>query len=125
MIGIHKINDSETISDIVSEYNLKYDKKDLFLGVYSGSQIKEFTQYFITGNILTIKYLSDNTGDFSLIDGLMKTLLFLCDTVNTKKIIMPVSYDRAAKAIGFKLIGQRYELELDNYSNKCEGDGKE
>lgn len=119
MIEIHKITDSKIISDLEEKYDLKNADASLFLGVFSNSEILEFIQYTLEDSYLNIEYISDNTNDFFLTDGLMKTLLFKCDTAKTEKIILPAKYSRIAAALGFDKKKNSYELRLDNYNNHC------
>lgn len=119
MIEINKITDSKITSGLEKKYDLKNADASLFLGAFSNSEILEFIQYTLKDNHLNIEYISDNTNDFFLTDGLMKTLLFKCDTSKTEKIILPVKYSRVAAALGFDKKKNSYELRLDNYNNHC------
>ena len=64
--------------------------------------------------------VSDKSGDFQITIGLIKTLIFYVDLAMLERLILPLKYDRIAKAIGFVQTDSAYELKMSEYQKKCE-----
>ncbi len=121
MIKILKLTDSNVIEKICADFGLQ-EKNGMFYAVFDGDDILEFVRYHISGDTLCIDFISDITHDFSLVDGLLKTLLFACDVKTVKKVFLNEKYERAAKALRFERQQGGYVLQLENYGNNCEKD---
>lgn len=125
MLSIKKITDKKIITELNDRYNLVTESDRLYLGAVSNNQIIEFIQYELCDDTLYVDYISNISGDFSVIDGLIKSLLFACDINIIKKIVLPNEYSLLAESLGFEKKPDCYVLLLENYSNKSCGDGKE
>ena len=125
MLSIKKITDKKIITELNDRYNLVTESDRLYLGAVSNNQIIEFIQYELCDDTLYVDYISNISGDFSVIDGLIKSLLFACDINIIKKIVLPDEYSLLAESLGFEKKPDSYVLLLENYSNKSCGDGKE
>lgn len=125
MLSIKKITDKKIITELNDRYNLVTESDRLYLGAVSNNQIIEFIQYELCDDTLYVDYISNISGDFSVIDGLIKSLLFACDINIIKKIVLPNEYSLLAESLGFEKKPDSYVLLLENYSNKSCGDGKE
>lgn len=119
MLEIHKIEDNNTKQNLISNYNSELEPSDLFIGVYINNKVEEFIAYTICDKSTIIKYISNNTGDFQIVLGAVKTLLFLSDLQSVDEIILPLNYERISKALGFKNNNTHYKLNLSEYSSKC------
>lgn len=119
MLEIHKIKDVEAIKQLASEINIDYNEDDIYIGAISDGEITEFLCYKQIDSSFTVFYISDKTGDFQLILGLVKTLVFLADIGKIEKVVLPLHYERAAIAVGFTANDSVYELYLSDYQNKC------
>ena len=125
MLSIKKIKDNKTISALTNNFKLDNDTKYLYMGAVSDNSVVEFIQYEICNDKLIIVYVSDISGDFSILDGLFKSLLFACDTAKIKSVVLPDKYPLLAKDIGFEKMSGGYVLSIENYSNKCNCGRKE
>ncbi len=125
MLSIKKITDKKIITELNDRYNLVTESDRLYLGAVSNNQIIEFIQYELCDDTLYVDYISNISGDFSVIYGLIKSLLFACDINIIKKIVLPNEYSLLAESLGFEKKPDSYVLLLENYSNKSCGDGKE
>lgn len=125
MIRINKIKNEKTILSLIDKYSLESGVNDLFLEANDNGNILEFIQYENIDDEVRIKYISDISGDYSVTDGLMKTLLFMCDTSKIKNAVLPAKYFRTAKALGFADMGESFVLKLEDYENHCACSGKE
>lgn len=119
MLEIHKINEIEIIKRLETEINLEYNKNNIFLGVYIDGEVKEYLCYRQSDDSFTVLYVSDNTKDFQLIFGLVKTLVFLADMAMAEYVVLPLFYDRIAKAVGFDKTPDNYILKISEYHEKC------
>lgn len=118
MIEIHKISDQT----VKLKYLLKGYENCEYFGVFDGDELLEFSVYTVENKVLNIKYISNIQNDFSLIHGLLKSIIFVADLNSTDSVTMPLEYERAAKAIGFKYKDNKYILKLEDYRNTCESD---
>jgi len=121
MLEIHKIKDDEKIKQLANDANIEYNKNDLYLASIQNDSIVEFMCYKQINNKYVVVYISDNSNDFQIIYGLVKTLLFLADLAHVDAVTLPVFYDRVAKAIGFTPAESNYEMKLIDYQSKCGG----
>lgn len=119
MIQIHKIDNTEIIKSLALKDNFVYNKKNTYLGVFSDEEVVEYLCYSCDGKKYTILSISDKSGDFQLILGLVKTLIFLADIGMIELITMPLKYGRISKAIGFDTQEDFYELKINEYHAKC------
>lgn len=124
MIEIHSVKDYNIIKDLSVRYGFEVDTNEV-LAVFDNNEILEFAVYTHNSDNNDIVFISDNNNDFTLIHGLIKTLIFLSDLKTAKTLTMPLDYVRVAKAIGFKQIDNKYVLKLDEYQNTCESSGKD
>jgi len=119
MIEIRKITDYKLIETLTEKFKLSYSGNECFIGVSSNNEILEFMQYSIVTDHIEIKYISDITNDFMLIDGLIKTLLFTTDITSIKSVLLPKYYEMAAKVFNFTDHESYYKLKLEDYNNGC------
>ena len=121
MLEIHKINDIETINKLANESNIEYTDKDVFIASIQNDLVVDFLCYKQIDNTYSVIYISDKSNDFQIILGLVKTLLFLADLARIECVTLPIYYERAAKAIGFTLTEDYFEMKLVDYQAKCGG----
>lgn len=119
MIEIHKINDVEIIKSLAINDKFDYNDKNVYLGVFCDNEVIEYLCYEHNDNDYNIISISDKSGDFQLILGLVKTLIFLGDIGKKETIFLPLEYERVAKSIGFDMKDAAYELKINEYHTKC------
>lgn len=119
MLEIHKIKDTEIIKQLATEIKIEYNENDFYLGAIVDGDIAEYLCYKQVDSAYVVMHISDKTGDFQLILGLVKTLVFLADLGRMERVTLPLFYERAAKAVGFSECDSVYELKLADYQNKC------
>ena len=124
MIEIHKITDDLLKNELSEKCNIVYDKDKVYLGVFEHDELLEYAVYMLNDELSVIEYISNQTNEFSLLHGLMKTLIFLSDIGRVKTIILPIEYTRIAKALAFKNCGDNYALNLGDYQKTCCGLGE-
>lgn len=125
MIEIHAVKDYTEKEELLNKYNLEYEATNEILAVFDQGSILEFAVYNLNADINNILYVSDINNDFSLIHGLMKTLIFISDLKTATSLTLPLDYVRIAKAIGFKQKEDKFILMLEDYQNTCESSRKE
>ena len=121
MLEIHKIKDIETINKLANEANIEYTDKDVFLASMQNDLIVDFLCYKQIDNRYSVIFISDKSNDFQIIFGLVKTLLFLADLAAKECVTLPKYCERVAKAIGFTLTDDYFEMKLADYQSKCGG----
>ena len=92
----------------------------MFIGAFVDGELCEYVYYKKTEDGFSIIDVSDKSGDFQIIIGLIKTLIFYVDLAMLERLILPLRYERIAKAIGFAKTDKAYELKLLEYQKKCE-----
>lgn len=119
MIQIHKVKDEKTIKKLATDSDIEYNENVGCVAVFENEQIIEYLLYTEQKTAYNINYISNQTGDFELILGVIKTLLFLADLGKIESINLQKNYDRVAKAIGFEQDEDFYILKLKDYHKKC------
>ena len=120
MLEIHKIIDIEIIKQLATELQIEYNEKDIFLGAFVDGKLSEYVYYKKVDGGFSIIDVSDKSNDFQIIIGLIKPLIFYVDLAMLEKLILPLKYERIAKAIGFVQTDNAYELKLSEYQKRCE-----
>lgn len=121
MIEIHKLKDIETIKQLANDSGIEYNEKDLYIASVQDDSIAEFVCYKQIENRYIVIHISNNSNDFQIVFGLIKTLLFFADLGRIDAVTLPLCYERVAKAIGFTLTNSIYEMKLVDYQSKCGG----
>lgn len=119
MIKIHKINDNLLKKKLSEKYIIEYNEDKIYLGVFEKENLLEFAVYKIENELSVVEFISNLTAEFSLIHGLMKTLIYLSDISRVKTITLPLEYTRIAKALAFSQNQNNYTLNIEEYVNTC------
>ncbi len=119
MIKIQKILDQSIKNHLINEYNLNEYKNCDFYAVFDNEIVIEFAAYAIVNDCMEFKFVSNLNNDFSLIYGLIKTVLFAADIKTTSHATLPLNYETVAKSIGFIEYNNIFILKFDDYQNQC------
>lgn len=121
MIEIHNEKEKEKIHEVLQHAGLVFNEECEMLSVYENDKIIEFAYYSIDKDSINVKFISSMTNDFSLIDGIIKTLIFYCDLKSKDYLIIPSSYKRIKIAYGFYDSNDNCILSIKDYNDLHKG----
>ena len=119
MLKISKIMDVNLLIPIADKFKFELSDDDLYITATIDEVVQEFLCYSIKDKSVIIKFITDNTNDFQLILGIVKTLLFTSDVCKLEKIVLPLKYKRIATALGFVQKENCFTLLLSEYKKQC------
>ena len=123
MIEIRKIKDNEKINELVHRFSLKFSSEDEIVALFDSKEIYGFIQYSVYPEYYCLKYISDLNNDFSLLDGLMKTIIFYADLSRVRYIRLHKHFEHFAKMMHFEDKCDYYEFDIlnaDKHLCNCE-----
>ena len=125
MLKIKKITDKANLNKLLGNNRL-YEEE--CIGIIENDEIVEYAVYQIVENIMIIHKVSYNNKDFSLLDGLFKTLWFYADLSKTRFLQTDDTNSWFAKAFGFVYENGKYVFDIYSAEavgcNKCNGEDK-
>lgn len=117
LIEIHKITGADLISkleigNITSEcYN--------YVGVFDNGNLINYAGYIFIDDSLSIEILHINDNNYSLVDGLIKTLIFYADLKKIRFLKISEQYSEIAQKFNFKQINSELILDIYSQDKKC------
>ena len=100
-----------------NKYNLCCDS--VIVGVFEDNLLTEFASYYFESDNMTIEFISHNK-DLTILDGLIKTLIFYADLAKKRYIKISKDFEVLAKYFNFQMIDEYYVLDIySQYKNKC------
>ena len=119
MLKILKLTDGETIDRMAEKYSLERYDGELFHAVFEDDEVTELIQYTLDESTLEIKFISERKDNLAVIDGLIRTVLFITDPTKVDRVYLPLRFPLTAKLLRFTEYENGYILKLSEFAAHC------
>lgn len=125
MIEIRKVKDNKTVEELKNNFGLDISLDDEIVALFDSDKVLEIMMYSLSKEYYTIKFVSNINNDFSLLDGLMKTVIFYADLACVRYLRINKDFKHFAQIMNFTEKEDYFEFDIynaDKHSCNC---GKE
>lgn len=116
MIEIKSIKDAAIIKQHCLENNVVFDENTKMNALMDKNEIQEFLIFFNDHQKGEVVFVSNLNNNYDFQNSLIKAFMFSMGLKGIKTVLLPLSYSRFAKELGYKKADDKYILNLEDYN---------